>query len=43
MRIVTLEEHISFLEMAAKIPKAALGGFGLSEVMQRYNHAGTFC
>ena len=35
MRIVTLEEHISFPEMTAKIPKDALGGFGQSEVMQR--------
>lgn len=35
MRIVTLEEHISFPEMTAKIPKEALGGFGQSEVMQR--------
>jgi predicted TIM-barrel fold metal-dependent hydrolase len=35
MRIVTLEEHISFPEMAEQIPKDALGGFGQSEVMQR--------
>ncbi len=35
MRIVTLEEHISFPEMAAQIPKDALGGFGKSEAMQR--------
>ncbi|WP_142530032.1 amidohydrolase family protein [Pedobacter westerhofensis] len=35
MRIVTLEEHISLPEMANKIPKDALGGFGQSEVMQR--------
>ena len=35
MRIVTLEEHISFPEMANKIPKAALGGFGQSERMQQ--------
>jgi predicted TIM-barrel fold metal-dependent hydrolase len=35
MRIVTLEEHISFPEMADKIPKEALGGFGQSAVMQR--------
>jgi predicted TIM-barrel fold metal-dependent hydrolase len=35
MRIVTLEEHISFPEMANKIPKEALGGFGQSAVMQR--------
>ena len=35
MRIVTLEEHISFPEMADQIPKEALGGFGQSAVMQR--------
>ncbi|WP_040627068.1 amidohydrolase family protein [Mucilaginibacter paludis] len=35
MRIVTLEEHISFPEMADQIPKAALGSFGRSEAMQR--------
>ena len=35
MRIVTLEEHISFPEMADKIPKVALGGFGQSERMQQ--------
>jgi len=35
MRIITLEEHISLPEMADKIPKQALGGFGKSEVMQR--------
>lgn len=35
MRIVTLEEHISFPEMADKIPKEALGGFGQSAAMQR--------
>lgn len=35
MRIVTLEEHISFPEMANKIPKDALGGFGQSAAMQR--------
>ena len=35
MRIVTLEEHISFPEMVDKIPKAALGGFGQSPAMQR--------
>lgn len=35
MRIVTLEEHISFPEMANKIPKAALGGFGQSARMQQ--------
>ena len=33
MRIVTLEEHISFPEMADQIPKDALGGFGKSERM----------
>jgi len=35
MRIVTLEEHISFPEMTQKIPKEALGGFGQSERMQQ--------
>ncbi|WCT12945.1 amidohydrolase family protein [Mucilaginibacter jinjuensis] len=35
MRIVTLEEHLSFPEMANKIPKEALGGFGQSERMQQ--------
>jgi predicted TIM-barrel fold metal-dependent hydrolase len=35
MRIVTLEEHISFPEMANKIPKGALRGFGQSERMQQ--------
>lgn len=35
MRIVTLEEHISFPEMADQIPKDALGNFGQSEAMQR--------
>jgi predicted TIM-barrel fold metal-dependent hydrolase len=35
MRIVTLEEHISFPEMAEKIPKEALGGFGQSGRMQQ--------
>src|ERR1700712_1562022 len=35
MRIVTLEEHISFPEMANQIPKDALGGFGQSERMQQ--------
>lgn len=35
MRIVTLEEHISFPEMADQIPKDALGGFGQSERMQQ--------
>jgi hypothetical protein len=28
MRIVTLEEHISFPEMVNKLPMDALGGFG---------------
>lgn len=35
MRIVTLEEHISFPEMANQIPSAALGGFGQSERMNQ--------
>ena len=35
MRIVTLEEHISFPEMAGKISKEALGGFGQSPVMPK--------
>jgi predicted TIM-barrel fold metal-dependent hydrolase len=35
MRIVTLEEHISFPEMVNKLPMDALGGFGKSDVMQR--------
>jgi predicted TIM-barrel fold metal-dependent hydrolase len=35
MRIVTLEEHISFPEMAGQIPNEALGGFGRSAAMQR--------
>jgi predicted TIM-barrel fold metal-dependent hydrolase len=35
MRIVTLEEHLSLPEMAARIPKETLGGFGQSAVMQR--------
>ena len=35
MRIVTLEEHISFPEMASQIPKEALGGFGQSGRMQQ--------
>jgi predicted TIM-barrel fold metal-dependent hydrolase len=35
MRIVTLEEHISFPEMVNKLPKDALNGFGKSDVMQR--------
>lgn len=37
MRIVTLEEHISFPEMANQIPKEALGGFGQSAAMQQIN------
>jgi len=28
MRIITLEEHISFPEMTAQIPDEALNGFG---------------
>jgi predicted TIM-barrel fold metal-dependent hydrolase len=35
MRIVTLEEHISFPEMANKIPEEALNGFGQSAAMQQ--------
>jgi predicted TIM-barrel fold metal-dependent hydrolase len=35
MRIITLEEHISFPEMADQIPKNALGGFGKSDRMQQ--------
>ena len=35
MRIVTLEEHISFPEMTALIPKEALGRFGQSPVMEK--------
>jgi predicted TIM-barrel fold metal-dependent hydrolase len=35
MRIITLEEHISFPEMAALIPKDAPGGFGQSPAMLR--------
>lgn len=35
MRIVTLEEHISFPEMADQIPKEALGGFGQSDRMRQ--------
>ncbi len=34
MKIITIEEHISFPEMAARIPKEALGNFGQSERMQ---------
>jgi hypothetical protein len=45
MRIVTLEEHVSFPEMAGQIPKAALGGFGESERMQQLSGklADSFC
>jgi predicted TIM-barrel fold metal-dependent hydrolase len=35
MRIVTLEEHVSFPEMARQIPKDILGGFGQSERMKQ--------
>jgi len=35
MRIVTLEEHISFPEMTALIPKEALGKFGQSPAMEK--------
>lgn len=35
MRIVTLEEHISFPEMTEKIPAEALSGFGQSERMKQ--------
>lgn len=35
MRIVTLEEHISFPELANQIPKDALGGFGKSKRMEQ--------
>jgi predicted TIM-barrel fold metal-dependent hydrolase len=35
MRIVTLEEHISFPEMTQLIPKEALGNFGQSPQMQK--------
>jgi len=35
MRIVTLEEHISFPEMTELIPKEALGNFGGSPMMQK--------
>jgi len=34
MRIVTLEEHVSFPEMTRLIPKEALGNFGQSPMMQ---------
>lgn len=35
MRIITLEEHISFPEMASQIPQEALGNFGKSQRMQQ--------
>ncbi len=35
MRIVTIEEHISFPEMVERIPKEATNGFGQSERMQQ--------
>ncbi|WP_214069923.1 amidohydrolase family protein [Mucilaginibacter sp. dw_454] len=35
MRIITLEEHISFPEMTAKITDSAKGSFGQSEVMKK--------
>jgi uncharacterized protein len=35
MRIVTLEEHISFPEMTALIPKEVLGKFGQSPAMEK--------
>jgi predicted TIM-barrel fold metal-dependent hydrolase len=35
MRIVTLEEHISFPEMTQLIPEEALGNFGGSPMMQK--------
>lgn len=35
MRIITLEEHISFPEMASQIPQEALGNFGKSPRMQQ--------
>ncbi|MDB5115697.1 MAG: amidohydrolase [Mucilaginibacter sp.] len=35
MRIVTLEEHISFPEMAGQIPAEKLGGFGQNERMKQ--------
>jgi predicted TIM-barrel fold metal-dependent hydrolase len=35
MRIITLEEHISFPEMTGQLPQAALGSFGQSERMQQ--------
>ncbi|NVM66690.1 hypothetical protein FHW88_005008 [Mucilaginibacter sp. SG538B] len=35
MRIVTLEEHLSFPEMAGQIPTEKLGGFGQNERMKQ--------
>jgi uncharacterized protein len=35
MHIITLEEHISFPEMAAQIPQEALGNFGKNPRMQQ--------
>ncbi|MDR3714269.1 MAG: hypothetical protein P4L51_15735 [Puia sp.] len=35
MRIVTLEEHLSFPEMTALIPRETLGNFGQSPLMQK--------
>lgn len=35
MRIVTLEEHVSFPEMTKLIPEAVLGSFGQSPAMQK--------
>ena len=35
MRIITLEEHISFPEMAVQIPREALGNFGQSPRMRQ--------
>jgi predicted TIM-barrel fold metal-dependent hydrolase len=35
MRIITLEEHISFPEMAAQVPREALGNFGQSPRMRQ--------
>ncbi|WP_199560858.1 amidohydrolase family protein [Mucilaginibacter hurinus] len=34
MKIVTIEEHLSFPEMSAQVPSEALGSFGQSERMQ---------
>lgn len=35
MRVIALEEHISFPEMAAQVPQEALGNFGKSPRMQK--------